>query len=77
MIAWFIKLHELLEVIAQINSSDQMTKPIPLLGTDREEYVSTVQGTRNTHDACVYSTGKIDDLSFTVHTQGYDPKKLG
>lgn len=75
--SWLIKLYELLENIVQINSADQMTKPIPLLGIDGEECVSTdptVQATGDTSDACVYSTGTIDGLSFTVYTKGYDPR---
>ena len=66
--------------IAQINSADQMAKPIPLLGIDEPECVSTdltVQDTWNTPDAYVCSAGTIDDLSFTVYTKGYDPKKQG
>lgn len=76
--SWHIKLYKLLEIIAQINNADQMTKPIPLLGIDEPERVSTdltVQDTWNTPDACVCSTGMIDDLSFTVYTKGYDPEK--
>ena len=76
--SWYIRLYELLEIIAQINSADQTAKPIPLLGIDREECVwtdPTVQAAGNTPDACVYSTGTIDDLSFTVYTKGYDPQK--
>ncbi len=76
--SWHAKLYELLEAIAQINNADQMARPIPLLGIDGPECVSidwTVQDTWNTPDACVYSTGTIDDLSFTVYTKGYDPEK--
>lgn len=76
--SWLIKLYELLEIIAQINSADQVAKPIPLLGIDRDDCVSTdptAQGTRSAPDACVYSTGTIDSLSFTVYTKGYDPEK--
>ena len=76
--SWLIKLYELLEIIAQINSANRMAKPIPLLGIDREECVSTdltVQDTWDTPDACVCSTGMIDDLGFTVYTKGYDPQK--
>lgn len=78
--SWYIKLYELLENIAQINNADQMAKPIPLLGIDGEECVSidlTVQDTWNTPDACVYSTGTIDGLGFTVYTKGYDPVRQG
>lgn len=73
--SWYVKLHELLEIIAQINNADRMAKPIPLLGIDGFECVWTdlaVQDTWNTPDACVYSTGTIEDLSFTVYTKGYD-----
>lgn len=76
--SWYIRLYELLENIALINSIDQAAKPIPLLGIDREECTSTdptAQGTGNTPSACVYSTGTIDDLGFTVYTRGYDPQK--
>lgn len=78
--SWYIKLYELLENITRINSADQTAKPIPLLGIDRDDCVSTdptVQATEDTSDACVYSTGTIDGLSFTVYTKGYDPKKQG
>lgn len=78
--SWHIKLYELLEAIAQINNADRMAKPIPLLGIDGFECVwtdLTVQDTWNTPDACIYSTGAIDNLSFTVYTKGYDPDKLG
>lgn len=77
--SWYIRLYELLENIAQINSTDQTAKPIPLLGIDREECVwtdPTAQAAGNTPDACVYSTGTIDNLGFTVYTKGYDPEKL-
>ncbi len=63
--------------IAQINSADQMAKPIPLLGIDEPVCVSTdltVQDTWNTPDACVCSTSMIDDLGFTVHTKGMTRK---
>lgn len=76
--SWLIELYELLEKIVQINSADQMAKPIPLLGIDGEECVSTdptVQDTRGASDACIYSVGTIDCLSFTVYTKGYDPGK--
>lgn len=76
--SWYIRLYELLENIALINSIDQTAKPIPLLGIDREECTSTdptVQARGKTPDACVYSTGTIDDLGFTVYTRGYDPQK--
>lgn len=62
----------------KLNSADQVAKPIPLLGIDRDDCVSTdptAQGTRSAPDACVYSTGTIDSLSFTVYTKGYDPEK--
>lgn len=78
--SWHIKLYELLDAIAQINSADRMAKPIPLLGIDGFECVwtdLTIQDTWNTPDACIYSTGTIDDLSFTVYTKGYAPDKLG
>lgn len=78
--SWHVKLYELLEAIAQINNADRMAKHIPLLGIDGSECVSidwTVQDTWNTPDACIYSTGTIDDLSFTVYTKGYDPEKQG
>lgn len=67
-----------LKVIAQINNDDRMAKPIPLLGIDGDECATTdltVQDTWNTRDACVCSTGTIDDLSFTVYTKAYDPEK--
>lgn len=76
--SWHIKLYELLDAIAQINRADRMAKPVPLLGIDGPECVwtdLTVQDTWNTPDACVYSTGTVDDLSFTVYTKGYDLEK--
>lgn len=76
--SWHIKLYELLDAIAQINRADRMAKPVPLLGIDGPECVwtdPTVQDTWNTPDACVYSTGTVDDLSFTVYTKGYDLEK--
>lgn len=63
--------------IAQINSADQMAKPIPLLGIGEPVCVSTdltVQDTWNTPDACVCSTGMIDDPGFTVLTKGMTRK---
>ena len=76
--SWHVKLHMLLEIIVQINNADHMVRPIPLLGIDGPEYVRTdptVQDTWSTPDACIYSTGAIDDLSFTVYTKGYDLEK--
>lgn len=76
--SWHIKLYELLDAIAQINRADRMAKPVPLLGIDGPECAwtdLTVQDTWNTPDACVYSTGTVDDLSFTVYTKGYDLEK--
>lgn len=76
--SWHVKLHMLLETIVQINNADHAARPIPLLGIDGPEYVwtdPTVQDTWSTPDACIYSTGTIDDLSFTVYTKGYDPEK--
>lgn len=76
--SWHVKLHMLLEIIVQINNADHAARPIPLLGIDGPEYVwtdPTVQDTWSTPDACIYSTGTIDDLSFTVYTKGYDPEK--
>lgn len=76
--SWHVKLHMLLEIIVQINNADHVARPIPLLGIDESEYVwtdPTVQDTWSTTDACIYSTGTIDDLSFTVYTKGYDPEK--
>lgn len=76
--SWHVKLHMLLEIIVQINNADHVARPIPLLGIDGPEYVRTdptVQDTWSTPDACIYSTGTIDDLSFTVYTKGYDPEK--
>lgn len=76
--SWHIKLYELLDAIAQINRADRMAKPVPLLGIDGPECVwtdLTVQDIWNTPDACVYSTGTVDDLSFTVYTKGYDLEK--
>lgn len=73
--SWHVKLHMLLEIIVQINNADHVARPIPLLGIDGPEYVwtdPTVQDTWSTPDACVYSTGTIEDLSFTVYTKGYD-----
>lgn len=70
----------LLEIIVQINNADNVARLIPLLGIDGPEYIwtdPTVQDTWNTPDACIYSTGTIDDLSFTVYTKGYDPEKQG
>lgn len=78
--SWHIKLYELLDAIAQINRADRIAKPVPLLGIDGPECAwtdLTVQDTWNTPDACVYSTGTVDDLSFTVYTKGYAPDKLG
>lgn len=75
--SWHVKLHMLLEIIVQINNADHAARPIPLLGIDGPEYVwtdPTVQDTWSTPDACIYSTGTIDDLSFTVYTKGYDPR---
>ncbi len=76
--SWHVKLPMLLEIIVQINNADHVARPIPLLGIDGPEYVwtdPTVQDTWSTPDACIYSTGTIDDLSFTVYTKGYDPEK--
>lgn len=78
--SWHVKLHMLLEIIVQINNADNVARLIPLLGIDGPEYIwtdPTVQDTWNTPDACIYSTGTIDDLSFTVYTKGYDPEKQG
>lgn len=75
--SWHVKLHMLLEIIVQINNADHAARPIPLLGIDGPEYVwtdPTVQDTWSTPDAYIYSTGTIDDLSFTVYTKGYDPR---
>lgn len=76
--SWHVKLPMLLEIIVQINNADHVARPIPLLGIDGPEYVwtdPTVQDTWSTPDACIYSTGTIDDLSFTVYTKEYDPEK--
>lgn len=76
--SWHVKLHMLLEIIVQINIADHVASPIPLLGIDGPEFVwtdPTVKDTWSTPDACIYSTGTIDDLSFTVYTKGYDPEK--
>lgn len=76
--SWHVKLHMLLEIIVQINNADHVARPIPLLGIDGPEYVwtdPTVQDTWSTPDACIYSTGTIDDLSFTVYTKEYNPEK--
>lgn len=76
--SWHVKLHMLLEIIVQINNADHVARPIPLLGIDGPEYVwtdPTVQDTWSTPDACIYSTGTIEDLSFTVYTKGYGPEK--
>lgn len=76
--SWHVKLPMLLEIIVQINNADHVARPIPLLGIDGAEYVwtdPTVQDTWSTPDACIYSTGTIDDLSFTVYTKEYDPEK--
>lgn len=76
--SWHVKLPMLLEIIVQINNADHVARPIPLLGIDGPEYVwtdPTVQDTWSTPDACIYSTGTIDDLSFTVYTKEYGPEK--
>lgn len=76
--SWHVKLPMLLEIIVQINNADHVARPIPLLGIDGPEYVwtdPTIQDTWSTPDACIYSTGTIDDLSFTVYTKEYDPEK--
>lgn len=76
--SWHVKLPMLLEIIVQINNADHVARPIPLLGIDGPEYVwtdPTVQDTWSTPDACIYGTGTIDDLSFTVYTKEYDPEK--
>lgn len=67
-----------LKVIAQIKNDDRMARPIPLLGIDGDERATTdltVQDAWNARDACVCSTGMINDLGFTVYPKEYDPEK--
>lgn len=78
--SWYIRLHELLENIAQLNANAQNSKPIPLLGIDGPEYVLCgveAKTARGQHDSHVYSTGTVRGINLTVYEKWYEPATCG
>lgn len=78
--SWYIRLHELLEIITQLNATAHNTKPIPLLGIDGPEYVLCgveAKTARGQHDSHVYSTGTVRGINLTVYEKWYEPATCG
>lgn len=78
--SWYVRLHELLEIITQLNATAQNSKPIPLLGIDGPEYVLCgveAKTARGQHDSHVYSTGTVRGINLTVYEKWYEPATCG
>lgn len=78
--SWYIRLHELLEIITQLNATAQNSKPIPLLGIDGPEYVLCgveAKTARGQHDSHVYSTGTVRGINLTVYEKWHEPATCG